>query len=144
MFVHFPAVDSAGHSKGWGSPDQLEAIAVADAALKRVLDAYRANGTLGETMIIVSADHGGAGRTHGPEDIRSRTIPWICVGPGVRHGYDLSLQGKSSEVQTFDTFSTAAYVLGVAPDKSVDGKVQMAVFAEGELITTPATRPAPR
>jgi len=35
------------------------------------------------TLLILTADHGGAGRTHAADDARSRTIPWIIVGPGV-------------------------------------------------------------
>jgi predicted AlkP superfamily pyrophosphatase or phosphodiesterase len=134
MLVHFPGVDSAGHSKGWNSPEQRAAIANADKQLKRVLDATEQAGLLGKTLVIISADHGGTARSHGPEDVRSRTIPWIAVGPGVRANYDLTLLGKAFDVQTFDTFSTACYVLGIAPEKAVDGKPIVQIFESAELV----------
>jgi predicted AlkP superfamily pyrophosphatase or phosphodiesterase len=134
MFVHFPGVDTAGHSKGWNSPEQREAITVADAQLKRVLDATDKAGVLNKTLVIVSADHGGSARVHGPEDIRSRIIPWIASGSAVRKNYDLTLLGKQFDVQTFDTFSTACYVLGLAPDRGVDGKPIVQIFEQAELV----------
>ncbi len=134
MLVHLPGVDSAGHAKGWNSAEQRDAIANADRQLKRLLDACEKAGTLGKTLVIISADHGGSGRVHGPEDVRSRTIPWIASGPGVRANYDLTLLGKNVDVQTFDTFSTACYVLGIAPEKSVDGKPIVQIFEGAELM----------
>jgi hypothetical protein len=130
MFVHFPNVDSVGHAVGWGTPEQLAAVANVDAQLKRVLDA----GDLSSTLIIISADHGGSARVHGPDDVRSRMIPWIAVGPGVKAGYDLTRLGKGYDVQTFDTFATACYVLGIAPEKSVEGKPIREMFDSAELM----------
>lgn len=134
MLIHFPGVDSAGHSKGWNSPEQRDAIATADLQLKRVLDAEEKAGVLDKTLVIVTTDHGGSARSHGPEDIRSRTIPWIAAGPGVRANYDLTLLGKTVDIQTFDTFSTACYVLGITPDRAVDGKPIVQIFEGAELM----------
>lgn len=81
------------------------------------------------TLLIVTADHGGAGPSHGPEDPRSRAIPWIAVGPGVRKGLDLTTYG-SLVVDTEDTFCTACYVLGLHPTRlPLDGKPVMEIFA---------------
>jgi predicted AlkP superfamily pyrophosphatase or phosphodiesterase len=130
MFVHLPQVDSVGHAIGWGTAEQLKAVENADAQLKRILDAS----DLGSTLVIISADHGGSARGHGPEDVRSRTIPWLATGPTVRAGFDLTRLGKNFDVATFDTFSTACYVLGVAPEKPVDGKAIVEIFERAELM----------
>lgn len=120
LFVHFPGVDTAGHAKGWGSPEQLAAIEEADACVGRLLAALDAAGTRSSTLIMLSADHGGAGLTHQPDDARSRTIPWIAVGPGVKPGYDLT-QSRDLLMRTEDTCATACYVLGLPIMPYFDG-----------------------
>src|SRR5208337_1904071 len=72
------------------------------------------------TFILVTSDHGGAGLSHGPDDPRSRQIPWIVVGPGIRRGLDLTIYGDLV-INTEDTFSTAAYLLGIPILRKVDG-----------------------
>lgn len=129
LFVHFPGVDGAGHSQGWGSDSQVAAIENADRQLARVLAALDRAGLRASTAIIVSADHGGAGHTHGPDDARSRHIPWIIVGPGVKHGYDLTQQAEL-EVRTEDTAATACYLLGLPQQEYFDGKPVLAAFGD--------------
>lgn len=122
MFVHLPAVDTAGHSKGWGSPDQVAAVELADRSLGRVLKAVDDAGLTADTDVIVSSDHGGSGIAHGPDDDRSAHIPWIVAGPGVRKNYDLTLD-RGLKVYTYDTFATALALAGVKPPDGIDGKV---------------------
>ena len=88
--VHFPHVDNVGHVIGWGTPEQVVAVEEADAAVGVVLRALRECNLDESTLIIVTADHGGAGRSHGPDDARSRHIPWIVAGPGIRRDFDLT------------------------------------------------------
>jgi len=133
MFVHFPGVDGTGHAKGWGSPEQRVAVEVADASVGRLLESLAKLGELEKTTIFITADHGGAGRTHGPEDARSRTIPWIIAGPGVRADYDLTRLGKAVDINTFDTFATACLVLGIPIDRPIDGKAIVQAFENTEL-----------
>jgi arylsulfatase A-like enzyme len=127
LFVHLPGVDTAGHRYGWGSQEQLDAITVADASIGRVLDALRVQHLMDSTLVIVSSDHGGAGKSHGGIDPRSRFIPWIAAGPGVCANLDLTTDAGLS-VRTEDTFATAAYVLGITPPRRVDGKPVMEIF----------------
>lgn len=127
MFVHFPRVDTVGHAKGWGSPQQLTAIANADAGIGAVLAAMKAKGVLDDTLIIVSADHGGFGKTHHGKDARGLHIPWIAAGPGINVNHDLTLHGDL-EIHTEDTFATACQFLGFTPAKDVVGKVVKQAF----------------
>ena len=85
MFVHFPTPDWMGHRYGWLSPEQYSVLFRADEALKIMLDALDKAGMRQDTLIIVTADHGGHKKSHGthlPEDM---TIPWIIAGPSVQH-----------------------------------------------------------
>jgi arylsulfatase A-like enzyme len=134
LFIHFPGDDAAGHGIGWGSPQQLTAVAGVDHGVGLVLAALDEEDLADSTLVIVSADHGGAGRSHGPGDARSRTIPWIARGPGIRQGYDLT-QNPGLTVNTEDTFATACTMLGLSVPAKINGKfVADIVERRGELM----------
>lgn len=111
LFIHFPLVDGMGHVYGWLSPEQMSVAFRADEALGRLLTELDARNLRGETLIIISADHGGQGHTHGstmPEDM---TIPWIASGPGIQP------KQLMTTVHIMDTAATAAFALGLdSPD----------------------------
>lgn len=129
LFVHLPATDESGHKFGWGSPEQLAAIAAADACVGRLLAALTEAGLKDATAIFVTADHGGAGKTHAPDDPRSRHIPWILTGPGVKRARDLT-QLADLRVDTEDTCATACYLLGLPQRPYFDGKPVLAAFED--------------
>ena len=127
LFVHFPDVDTVGHAKGWGSAEQLACIEKTDHQLGDLFASMDRAGTRTSTFMIITADHGGAGLTHGADDARSRHIPWIAVGPGVRKNFDLT-SSASLEVRTEDTCATACYLLGLPQAPYFDGKPVTAAF----------------
>jgi hypothetical protein len=149
MFVHFPSVDNVGHAKGWGTDEQLVAVEEVDRCIGSLIELLAREGLDRETLLIITADHGGAGRTHGAEDARSRTIPWIVVGPGVRANLDLTRLGRGHDVEIFDTFATTCAVLGIPVKHSIDGVFVREAFEHQELLLStyrpsmqPTTKPA--
>ncbi|MEW6287404.1 MAG: alkaline phosphatase family protein [Chloroflexota bacterium] len=115
LFVHFPLVDGMGHEHGWMSWEQLSVASRADEALGNLLAELDARGLRDETLIIVTADHGGHDTTHGsrlPEDM---TIPWVVSGPGVQP------KALTTQVHTMDTAATAAFMLGLPIPPEWDG-----------------------
>ena len=138
MFVHLADVDSAGHLKGWGTPEQIAAIEAVDGCIGQMVDALKAADLFGHTLIIISADHGGSGRNHWPEDARSRHIPWIAHGPGVRKNLDLTRYEKLN-IDTEDTYATACAQLGIAIGPEIDGEPVYQIREEAELLQ-PATQ----
>lgn len=116
-FIHFADPDEAGHAHGWGSPEQKEAFAASDAALKTVQDALRRAGIEKTSVVIVSADHGGHAKTHGTNSPDDMTIPWIAWGAGVRPGHAIT-----APITTYDTAATALWLLGVPVPEGLDGK----------------------
>jgi len=148
MVVHLPSNDNAGHAKGWGSVEQMAALARADRCVGELLDVLGELKLIDSTVIILTADHGGAGRTHGPDDPRSRTIPWIVAGPRIRKNFDLTII-QELNVETFDTFATSCALLGVPVQRKINGKFVTQILDEAELLkqkespaTEPATQPA--
>jgi predicted AlkP superfamily pyrophosphatase or phosphodiesterase len=133
LFIHFPTVDNVGHAKGWASEAQLVALAQVDGCIGQVLRALDEEKLTNSTLVIISADHGGAGLSHGPDDARSRHIPWIAVGPGIRTNLDLTIYGNLV-IDTEDTFATACYVLGIPIIRAVDGKPITQIIQRDELL----------
>ena len=144
LFVHLAGVDAVGHATGWGSPAQLAWLGEADKAVGIVLGAVRAAGLLESTLVLVTADHGGAGVEHGPNDERSRHIPWIAMGPGVRKGMDLT-RYPDLTVNIVDTFATACAALGLKPKSAVEGKAVSHISTESPepSLVPKATEAAP-
>jgi hypothetical protein len=142
MLVHLPGVDTWGHERGWGSPEQLAALARADAAAGTVLAALRDSGMEPTTLLIATADHGGAGLTHWGEDPRSRTIPWVARGPGIRRGQDLT-RYVGLTVRTEDTFATACAALGIPIPADSEGRFVEAILEGRELLRGTDDAPAP-
>jgi arylsulfatase A-like enzyme len=134
MFVHLPSVDNVGHKVGWGTPEQARAVEQADKCVGMILNALYELGLREQTVILLTADHGGAGKTHLPDDARARHIPWIANGPGIRKGVDLTIYPELV-INTEDTFATACYLLGVIPSKEIDGKPIKEILEErGDLL----------
>lgn len=90
-FMHFHEVDTVGHASGWLSPEYLAAVSAADAQIGRILDAVAADPLLAEqTVLIVSADHGGTGIVHSDASLADNyTVPLFVWGAGVDAGADL-------------------------------------------------------
>lgn len=128
VFVHFPDADSVGHAKGWGSPEQLACIEKTDRQLGELFAALDKAGIRSTSFILLTADHGGAGLSHGADDARSRHIPWIAVGPSVKKNYDLAFAAAAFEVRTEDTCATACYLLGLPLPEYLDGRPVMPAF----------------
>jgi len=115
LFIHLLATDIAGHETNWMSPYQLSVIRQADAALGMLLEELDARNLRGETLIIVTADHGGLGGAHGSEAREDMTIPWIAAGPGIQP------KTLTTVVHTMDTAATAAFALGLPIPPDWDG-----------------------
>jgi arylsulfatase A-like enzyme len=115
LFIHFAAPDDVGHDYGWMSPEQLSVIARADEALGQILAELDARSLRDETLIIVTADHGGHDSSHGTDLPEDMTIPWVASGPGIQPKL------LTTQVHTMDTAATAAMLLGLPIPPEWDG-----------------------
>lgn len=130
MFVHFSDPDEKGHSAGWLSDAQRAAARDCDRCLGRILEALQRRGTLDETLIIVSADHGGHNHGHSGILLSDIQIPWIAHGPQIRRGYAIA-----GRVSTMDTAATVLFALGLQPPDNLRGRPVHEIFA-GQGTTT--------
>jgi predicted AlkP superfamily pyrophosphatase or phosphodiesterase len=141
LFVHLSDPDTAGHEYGWMTAEYRGAVAVADAAVSRLLAAADASYGAGNYSVIVSADHGGHGKGHGTDDPRDVTIPWIAWGKGVR-----PIHLSTVSIRTMDTASTVLWMLGLPEPTDWLGTPVDEAFSPRTAApaTTPAARLDPR
>lgn len=131
LFVHFSDLDAAGHTYGWGTLEQIVAAENVDKAIGMLLSTYREVGIYDQTLVLVTADHGGSGRTHGEKVPYSHYIPWIAIGPGVRENYDLTLE-QNPLINIEDVFATALYFFDIGVPENADGKPVLGMFQKTE------------
>ncbi|MFF6791533.1 alkaline phosphatase family protein [Streptomyces filamentosus] len=116
LFVYFGETDEIGHNHGAASPKYLDAIAVQDGQLGRLLAAIEARPTRAAERwtVIVATDHGhtDAGG-HGGSSVEERRTFVLAQGPGIAAG-----------ARPVDVAPTVFRQLGIVPDPSwgLDGK----------------------
>jgi predicted AlkP superfamily pyrophosphatase or phosphodiesterase len=133
MFVHFGEPDYAGHVFGWMTWFYGLAVKEADRGVARVLAAADRAFGAGNYTVILTADHGGSGRSHGSDDPRSTTIPWITWGKGV-----LPSTTVVDAVKTMDTAGTALWLLGVAAPEGLAGVPVRSAYSEATRLAADA------
>jgi arylsulfatase A-like enzyme len=107
MFVHYSDPDEFGHKKGWMSDAYLRGVQNSDRCLGTLLDAIDRTGLGDQTLVIVTADHGGHGHVHsGSREEVDREIPWVVRGPGFRPGARIE-----HPIVTLDTAATVLSAL---------------------------------
>lgn len=116
-FIHFSEPDNTGHKIGHRTPAYYAELEDLDKRIGKIVDAVKKAGIANETVIILSADHGGAGKGHGGKSLDEVQIPWIANGTGVVKGHEIK-----DVIITYDTASTIAWLLGLKEPQSWRGK----------------------
>ncbi len=124
-FIHFADSDVAGHKYGWGSPQQIQSFADEDVALQILRDAIKAADIENDSVMILTADHGGHDKTHGSNSPEDMTIPWIAWGASVKPNFTIT-----APVTTYDTAATALWLLDLPVPAEFDGKPVESAFIE--------------
>jgi len=94
-----------------------------DHLIGELLNVLRTTGTREHTMVIMTADHGGKGKSHGEATIEELEIPWILNGPGIKVGHEIK-----TAVNTYDLAPTIAWVLGLRAPACWIGQPVMEAF----------------
>lgn len=131
LFVHLGEPDFMGHAFGWMTTPYGWAVREADAEIGDLLEAADHAFGAGNYTVLITADHGGHGRSHGSEDPRDVTIPWIAWGKGVAAGTTLP-----AGIRTMDTAATALWLLGAEAGPESVGRAVTAAFTPAHVGTS--------
>ncbi len=108
VFVHLDAVDHAGHEFGHGSKEYYQEIELIDKALGKFFEKLNAFNKEEDIAVnvLITADHGGIGTSHGGSTMEEIVIPWMLVGPNVKSGHAIE-----QPINTYDTPATVLWLL---------------------------------
>jgi hypothetical protein len=90
-FVHLSLPDDAGHDHRFMGKAYLRAVRQTDQLLGQILTTISSRPALrGQTLVVLTADHGGDGETHSKASRRANyRVPFMVWGPGVAAGRNL-------------------------------------------------------
>jgi predicted AlkP superfamily pyrophosphatase or phosphodiesterase len=117
LFVHFDDVDHAGHTFGWKSAEYFATVEQIDSLIGDLLTALNDAGIRDQTVVLMTADHGGNGKSHGGNTMQELEIPWIISGPGIKRNHEIA-----TPVNTYDTAATIALLFGLKPPEGWIGQ----------------------
>lgn len=107
-FLHFDAVDNAGHSTAFApdSPRYIQAIEAVDRAIGVAVEAVAARKDRKKErwMFAMTTDHGGIGNGHGGQTLEERTIPFFASGDGIDAQVSLEGPGHCAMAPTVMTY----------------------------------------
>ncbi len=124
-FLHLDEPDNTGHAIGHRTPAYYKQLELVDQRIGKIVKAVSDAGIADETIILVTADHGGTGKGHGGKSLDEVQIPWVISGPGVRKNHELK-----DAITTYDTAATLASLMGLQAPQSWRGKPVAEAFAK--------------
>lgn len=121
LFLHLKEPDGAGHAHGWGggsgaeapSAEYLSALQEVDRVTGLLLNEIKSANNWEETVVIITADHGGIGFSHGSDNQEDTTVPWAATGGKIQEKFNFSPSLPNRPISTMDTAATALSLLGV-------------------------------
>jgi hypothetical protein len=123
-FIQMDLVDHAGHSYGWGSEQYYHAMSTADSLIGEILKGVQRAGITANSLVIVTADHGGKGYGHGGATPQEAEKASIFYGKDVKKGYLIK-----QPVYTYDLAATIAFCLGITPPYAWIGRPVKSAFS---------------
>jgi predicted AlkP superfamily pyrophosphatase or phosphodiesterase len=126
-FVYFGDLDGAGHRDGWLSPQQIATMAEINRGVDLVFAAIEETAMKDNTVVIVTSDHGGLGKSHSQGRPEDRKIPWVIWGRGVKSAAEIC-ECEAERILNQDTAPTALHVLGIDFPREWDGRVVLEAF----------------
>lgn len=123
LAVCFDQLDHVGHSAGHDTPGYYDKLVELDSYVGRILQAVKESGIGDDTIIIMTADHGGINKGHGGITLEEMEIPFIIAGKNVKKGGEFE-----ESMMQYDTASTIAYIFGVEQPQVWVGRPMIQVF----------------
>lgn len=124
LFIHLPDNDLFGHQFGWLSDEQLSHLYETDKYIGTILSKLDEVSDPSDSLVIITADHGGHEKSHGSTHPDDMTIPWIISGERINY------QLLTIPVSVVDTSPTIAWVMDLPLPTDWDGQIIYEVFGE--------------
>ena len=86
LAVCFDNPDHVGHQAGHNTPEYYAKLKELDGYVGRIVDAIKEAGIYENSIIIVTADHGGINKGHGGKTMEEMETPFIIAGKNIRRG----------------------------------------------------------
>lgn len=87
--IVFDALDHVGHTKGHDTADYFIKLEEIDGYIGKIIEAINKSGIASETIIIVTADHGGIRYGHGGRTMNEMETPFIISGKGIKKSHKI-------------------------------------------------------
>lgn len=115
----------------------LQALRRGVSGIGLLRQALRDAGIEAQSVVIITADHGGIDRDHRVLVPEVLTIPWLILGSGVKRGVAIE-----RPVMVYDTAATVLHALGLAIPAGWDGKPVVEAWAvtQGVLVASRGPR----
>ena len=95
-----------------------------DTLVGDLIKALETAGILEETLIILTADHGGYRFSHGQFNQVCMSIPALYMGPGVKKGFK-----NTKSTSNKDFAPTALNALGLDPGEFMTGRIVEEIYS---------------
>ena len=116
--------DHVGHTEGHDTPAYYQKINKLDVWIGEIVDAIKEAGIMDNSVIIVTADHGGIDHGHGGRSMMEMETPLIIYGKGIKKGFCFD----DVSVMQYDVASTMADLLGVEQPEPWFGRSIKCIF----------------
>lgn len=121
--IVFDALDHVGHTKGHDTHSYYDKLTEIDNYVGDIITAIKEAGIWEESVVIVTADHGGIGHGHGGYKIEEVETPFVICGKGIKQNYEIQ-----ESMMQYDVASTIAYILGLKQPQVWIGRCVKSIF----------------
>lgn len=121
--IVFDEPDHVGHADGHDTQAYYEKLKELDGYIGEIVQAVKDAGIFDETIIIVTADHGGIDKGHGGKTMKEMETAFIISGKNVKKGYEFQ-----ESMMQFDCAATIAYIFGLEQPQVWIGRPMKQVF----------------
>ena len=108
FFFYYGSLDNAGHTYGWYGPEYMAQMKDLDSGVGMIIQALKDAGIYDDTVIVMSADHGGTGKGHGKFTMLELETPFIVSGKKIKQNFEFP-----QPIMQYDTAAIIADILGV-------------------------------
>lgn len=115
--VIFEYPDHTGHTYKWESKEYYEKLDELDGYLGEIVAAIEEADMMDETVIILTADHGGIGTNHGGKTLNEMETPLVFYGKGVKKNYKIT-----ESTMVIDDTCHRSLIVGCRASRSLVGQ----------------------